>query len=119
LSALGFKPTSQIGGGTNAGRALLEKIGSIPGAKTLGRALPGIGTVSGIYDVGSRLSQGDYFGAGLGALSAVPFGAYQLQQHKQLMTIAEKSSLEVETQDIAILLVQVQLQQVKILRLKL
>jgi hypothetical protein len=73
LSALGFKPTSQIGGGTNAGRALLEKIGSIPGAKTLGRALPGIGTVSGIYDVGSRLSQGDYFGAGLGALSAVPF----------------------------------------------
>jgi hypothetical protein len=73
LSALGFKPTSQIGGGTNAGRALVEKIGSIPGAKTLGRALPGIGTVSGIYDVGSRLSQGDYFGAGLGALSAVPF----------------------------------------------
>jgi hypothetical protein len=73
LSALGFKPTSQIGGGTNAGRALLEKIGSIPGAKTVGRALPGIGTVSGIYDVGSRLSQGDYFGAGLGALSAVPF----------------------------------------------
>jgi hypothetical protein len=73
LSAIGFKPTSQIGGGTNAGRALLEKIGSIPGAKTLGRALPGIGTVSGIYDVGSRLSQGDYFGAGLGALSAVPF----------------------------------------------
>jgi hypothetical protein len=73
LSAMGFKPTSQIGGGTNAGRALLEKIGSIPGAKTLGRALPGIGTVSGIYDVGSRLSQGDYFGAGLGALSAVPF----------------------------------------------
>jgi hypothetical protein len=73
LSALGFKPTSQIGGGTNAGRALLEKIGSIPGAKTLGRALPGIGTVSGIYDVGSRLSQRDYFGAGLGALSAVPF----------------------------------------------
>jgi hypothetical protein len=73
LSAMGFKPTSQIGGGTNAGRALLEKIGSIPGAQTLGRALPGIGTVSGIYDVGSRLSQGDYFGAGLGALSAVPF----------------------------------------------
>jgi hypothetical protein len=73
LSAIGFKPTSQIGGGTNAGRALLEKIGSIPGAQTLGRALPGIGTVSGIYDVGSRLSQGDYFGAGLGALSAVPF----------------------------------------------
>jgi hypothetical protein len=73
LSAIGFKPTSQIGGGTNAARALLEKIGSIPGAQTLGRALPGIGTVSGIYDVGSRLSQGDYFGAGLGALSAVPF----------------------------------------------
>jgi hypothetical protein len=102
LSALGFKPTSQIGGGTNAGRALLEKIGSIPGAKTVGRALPGIGTVSGIYDVGSRLSQGDYFGAGLGALSAVPFAV-----------------LKVETQDIAILLVQVQQQQVKTLRHKL
>jgi hypothetical protein len=73
LSAIGFQPTSQIGGGTNAGRALLEKIGSIPGAKTLGRALPGVGTASGVYDVGSRLSQGDYFGAGLGALSAIPF----------------------------------------------
>jgi hypothetical protein len=73
LSATGFKPTSQIGGGTNAARALLEKIGSIPGAQTLGRVLPGVGTVSGIYDVGSRLSKGDYFGAGLGALSAIPF----------------------------------------------
>ena len=73
LSAVGFQPTSQIGGGTDAARALLEKIKSIPGAQTLGKVLPGVGIASGTYDVGSRLSQGDYFGAGLGALSAVPF----------------------------------------------
>jgi hypothetical protein len=73
LSATGFQPTSQIGGGTNAARAFLEKIKSVPGAQFLGKVLPGVGTASGVYDVGSRLSQGDYFGAGLGALSAIPF----------------------------------------------
>jgi hypothetical protein len=73
LSATGFQPTSQIGGGTNAARAFLEKIKSVPGAQFLGKVLPGVGIASGVYDVGSRLSQGDYFGAGLGALSAIPF----------------------------------------------
>jgi hypothetical protein len=73
LSATGFQPTSQIGGGTDAARAFLEKIKSVPGAQFLGKVLPGVGTASGVYDVGSRLSQGDYFGAGLGALSAIPF----------------------------------------------
>jgi hypothetical protein len=73
LSATGFQPTSQIGGGTDAARAFLEKIKSVPGAQFLGKVLPGVGTASGVYDVGSRLSQGDYVGAGLGALSAIPF----------------------------------------------
>jgi hypothetical protein len=73
LSATGFQPTSQIGGGTNAARAFLEKIKSVPGAQFLGKVLPGVGIASGVYDVGSRLSQGDYVGAGLGALSAIPF----------------------------------------------
>jgi hypothetical protein len=73
LSATGFQPTSQIGGGTDAARAFLEKIKSVPGAQFLGKILPGVGTASGVYDVGSRLSQGDYVGAGLGALSAIPF----------------------------------------------
>jgi hypothetical protein len=73
LSATGFQPTSQIGGGTDAARAFLEKIKSVPGAQFLGKVLPGVGIASGVYDVGSRLSQGDYVGAGLGALSAIPF----------------------------------------------
>jgi hypothetical protein len=61
------KPVSMM---SRVQAAAANKIQNLPGAKMVGKVLPGAGTVLNAYDAYDRAKQGDYLGAGIAGVGA-------------------------------------------------